>query len=143
MFNVNFMGGISNLSLLSNAKTRSICPENFTGEPGGGARCELENGIAQKAARDLGKGWKVNPYIRLQPGETFEIANIDGEGMIQHIWLTPTGKWRDVIIRFYWDGQENPSVECPVGDFFCMGWQQYAQLSSLAVCVNPGSAFNC
>ena len=143
MNNAPFMGGISNLSLLSNAKSRSISPENFTGAVGGGGRCELEDGIAKHAARDLGKGWKVNPYIRLQPGETFEIANIEGEGMIQHIWLTPTGRWREVIIRFYWDGSETPSVECPVGDFFCMGWQQYAQLSSLAVCVNPGSAFNC
>ena len=43
----------------------------------------------------------------------------------------------------YWDDQEQPSVECPVGDFFCMGWNEYAQLNSLAVCVNPGSALNC
>ncbi|MDR0474485.1 MAG: DUF2961 domain-containing protein, partial [Treponema sp.] len=41
------------------------------------------------------------------------------------------------------DGQAQPSVECPVGDFFCSGWQYYNQISSLAVCVNPGSAFNC
>ena len=70
MFNTNFMGGISNLSLLSNAKTRSISPENMNGAVGGGARCELEDGNAYRAARDLGKGWKVNPYIYLQPGET-------------------------------------------------------------------------
>ena len=43
----------------------------------------------------------------------------------------------------YWDDQEQPSVECPIGDFFCMGWNEYAHLNSLAVCVNPGSAFNC
>lgn len=42
----------------------------------------------------------------------------------------------------YWDDQEHPSVECPVGDFFACGWGQYAQVSSQAVCVNPGSAFN-
>ena len=34
-------------------------------------------------------------------------------------------------------------MECPVGDFFCAGWQEYFQVSTLAVCVNPGSAFNC
>lgn len=93
--------------------------------------------------RDLGTGWKVNPYIIIPPGETFEIAHITGSGMINHIWMTPTGKWRDAIIRFYWDGDRQPSVECPVGDFFASGWNEYAQLSSLAVCVNPGSAFNC
>ncbi|HTP58379.1 MAG TPA: glycoside hydrolase family 172 protein, partial [Spirochaetia bacterium] len=61
----------------------------------------------------------------------------------QHIWLTPTGHWRYSILRIYWDGQDTPSVECPLGDFFASGWNQYAQISSLAVCVNPGSAFNC
>jgi hypothetical protein len=34
-------------------------------------------------------------------------------------------------------------VECPLGDFFASGWGEFAPLSSLAVCVNPGSAFNC
>ncbi|MBP8990015.1 MAG: DUF2961 domain-containing protein [Clostridia bacterium] len=139
--------GLSNslatLSKLSGAKTRSISPENYDGSPAGGARCELEEGVAKQAARDLGKGWKVNPYVIIEPGKTFEIASIDGPGAIQHIWLTPTGSWRHTIIRMYWDGQEQPSVECPIGDFFCSGWGSYAQLSSLAVCVNPGSAFNC
>lgn len=136
----NHMG---NLTLLSGSVSRSISPENFTGAKGAGAQCELEDGSAKWAARDLGKGWKVNPYIRVAPGETFEIANIQGPGAIQHIWMTPTGKWRDTILRMYWDGQAAPSVECPVGDFFCCGWQEYHQVSTLAVCVNPGSAFNC
>ncbi len=137
------VNGMSDLTRLSNGKSRSISPENPTGAPGAGGMCELEKGNARAAARDLGKGWKVNPFIHIQPGETFEIANIDGPGVIQHIWMTPTGLWRDVILRFYWDGQEVPSVESPVGDFFASTWNRYAQLSSLAVCVNPGSAFNC
>jgi hypothetical protein len=62
---------------------------------------------------------------------------------IQQIWMTPTGEWRKTIIRFYWDDEKEPSVECPIGDFFCSGWGLYSPLSSLAVCVNPGSAFNC
>ncbi|HQK71751.1 MAG TPA: DUF2961 domain-containing protein, partial [Bacteroidales bacterium] len=83
------------------------------------------------------------PYIRIQPGQTFTLAEITGPGAIQHIWMTPTGNWRFSIIRFYWDDEPEPSIECPVGDFFGMGWGTYAPLSSLAVCVNPGSAFNC
>lgn len=137
------INGLSDLTLLQDAVSRSISPENPTGLPGNGGRCELEDGSAKEAARDLGKGWKVNPYIRIEAGQSWEIANIEGPGVIQHIWMTPSGNWRDVIIRFYWDGQENPSVECPVGDFFASGWSRYAQLTSLAVCVNPGSAFNC
>ena len=140
MFN-GLTNGLGDLSALSNAKTRSISPENFTGEKGKG-------GIATPAradhpARDLGQGWKVSPYINIEPGATFEIADIDGPGCIQHIWMTPTGKWRNTIMRIYWDGQENPSIECPVGDFFACGWGEFAPVNSLAVCVNPGSAFNC
>ena len=141
--NAVFSTNLENLSQFSDAKTRSISPENFRGEKGRGGMCELENGSAKNAARDLGKGWKVNPFIVIKPFETYEIANIDGSGAIQHIWMTPGKKWRNTIIRFFWDGQTNPSVECPVGDFFCSGWQCYNQISSLAVCVNPGSAFNC
>lgn len=134
---------LGTLSRLSDAKTRSISPENYTGDKGKGAKATLEDGSARVAARDLGQGWKVNPFIQIPAGETWEIANIVGPGAIQHIWLTPTGNWRNTIIRFYWDDQEQPSVEVPLGDFFCSGWGRYAQLSSLAICVNPGSAFNC
>ena len=134
---------MGNLYRLSDAKTRSISPENFKGEKGKGGMCPLEGGTAKNAARELGLGWKVNPYIIIEPGKTFTIAEIEGPGCIQHIWLTPTGKWRNTILRIYWDGQEIPSVECPIGDFFASSWERYAALSSLAVCVNPGSAFNC
>ena len=134
---------IQGLSKMEKKISRSISPENFTGEKGRGGMCPLEEGSAKRAARDLGTGWKVNPYIIIQPGETFTIGEIDGSGIIEHIWLTPTGKWRNTILRMYWDEQEKRSVECPIGDFFCMGWNEYRQLSSLAVCVNPGSAFNC
>lgn len=134
---------LGNLPLLYDMESRSITPENPKGLPGMGGMCELENGTAKEAAKELGKGWKVNPYIKIAAKQVYEIANIEGSGMIQHIWMTPTGKWRDVILRIYWDGQENPSVECPVGDFFASCWEQYARLSSAAVCVNPGSAFNC
>ncbi len=124
-------------------KARSISPENLTGQPGMGGRTPLEDGTAREEARDLGFGWKVNPYVDVQPGETFVMADIQGSGIISHIWLTPTGKWRSSILRMYWDGQQKPSVECPVGDFFCAGWQEYVPINSMSVCVNPGSAFNC
>jgi hypothetical protein len=132
---------LGNLSRLSNAQSRSISPENFNGAKGmGGMATE---GTGKSCAKDLGQGWKVSPSVKVAPGETFEMANIEGPGAIQQIWLTPTGNWRFSILRIYWDDQEHPSVECPVGDFFACGWGKYAQLSSLAICVNPGSAFNC
>lgn len=140
---------IGNLYRLSNARSRSISPENIGGEKGKAGMADPTNkdkpneANASYAARDLGPGWKVNPYIRIKPGETFTMAQIEGPGAIQHIWMTPTGNWRFSIIRFYWDDETEPSIECPVGDFFGMGWGTYAPLTSIAVCVNPGSAFNC
>ncbi|MRG45003.1 DUF2961 domain-containing protein [Chitinophaga sp. SYP-B3965] len=134
---------LGNLSRLSDAKTRSISPENITGEPGKGGMATLDQGNAKNAARDLGQGWKVNPYIHIEAGKTVTLAEITGSGAIQHIWMTPTGNWRYSILRFYWDDETTPSVEVPVGDFFGMGWGEYAQMNSLAVTVNPGSAFNC
>jgi hypothetical protein len=133
--------GLGSLSRLSKAQTRSISPENFTGEKGKAGMST--DGPAMNAARDLGQGWKVSPYVRVPAGETFVMADVKGEGAIQQIWLTPAGNWRFAILRIYWDGETEPSVECPVGDFFACGWGQYAQVSSLPVCVNPGSAFNC
>lgn len=140
--------GMGNLFRLSDAKTRSISPENFTGEKGKGGMADSKNeernvANARHAARDLGQGWKVNPFIIINPEETFTLAEIEESGCIQHIWMTPTGNWRYSILRIYWDDEKEPSVECPVGDFFGMGWGEYAHLNSLAVCVNPGSAFNC
>jgi Protein of unknown function (DUF2961) len=132
---------IGNLSQLSNAETRSISPENFTGEKGKGGMAT--EGTGAKHARGLGQGWKISPSVTIKAGETFTLADISGSGAIQQIWMTPTGNHRFSILRMYWDDQEQPSVECPVGDFFASGWGKYAQLSSLAVCVNPGSAFNC
>lgn len=134
---------LGNIYRLSNAKTRSISPENLTGEPGKGGMTTLENGTAKGPARDLGVGWKVNPFIHIKAGQTVTLAEINGSGALQHIWMTPTGNWRLSIIRFYWDDEKEPSVEVPVGDFFGVGWGSYAHLNSLAVTVNPGSAFNC
>jgi len=133
---------LGNIFNLSDAKTRSISPENFSGEPGKGGMAEVGNGTGSHAARELGQGWKVSPSVKIAPGETFTLAEINDQGAIQHIWMTPTGNWRFSILRFYWDGEKEPSVEVPVGDFFGMGWGEYTPLNSLPITVNPGSAFN-
>ena len=122
-----------NLSDLLPHQTCSICPENRTGGKGMGARTPLAEGTAKAAARDLGDGWKGNPYLYVEPGEVLTLGEIEGSGVIRHIWLTPTGDWRSQILRIYWDGSDVPAVECPLGDFFACGWGQYAQFRR----VNP------
>jgi hypothetical protein len=137
------VSGMNTLHRLSAAQTRSISPENFTGEKGKAGMAT--EGTGQNAARELGRGWKVSPSVRIKAKSTFTLAEIDGPGAIQQIWMTPAplDKTRWNILRFYWDGEEQPSVEVPLGDFFACGWGKYCQINSLAVCVNPGSAFNC
>jgi len=136
---------LSTLYRTSSAQTRSISPENPTGEPGKGAMATT--GTGQNAAKYLGRGWKVSPSIVVKAGDVATLADASGTGAIQHIWLTPavaaSTTWRSLILRIYWDDEKSPSVEAPLGDFFAMGLGQYAQVNSLPVTVNPGSAFNC
>ena len=134
---------MGNLYRLSHAQTRSISPENFTGEKGKAGMAT--EGTGQRAASELGLGWKVSPSVRIKAKSTFTMGEIEGSGAIQQIWMTPApiNRTRHFIFRCYWDGEEEPSVEVPMGDFFACGWGQYCQINSLAVCVNPGSAFNC
>jgi hypothetical protein len=135
---------LDSLCNLANAKTRSISPENFTGEKGKGGMATLEQGTAARAARELGQGWKVNPYIHIEPGQTFTLGEIDGSGKISHIWMTPVGDYRLMILRFYWDGEDTPSVEVPAGDFFASGWGMgnEPRITSIPLCVNPRSGLN-
>src|SRR5215510_10624724 len=68
--------GLGGLSRLSRGKTRSISPENFTGEKGQAAMAT--EGTGAGAARDLGRGWKISPSVRIQPGQTFTMGEIQG-----------------------------------------------------------------
>ncbi len=150
MSTFNGMGmNIGNLSRLSNAQTRSISAENFTGEKGKAGMATEGTGSA--CARELGQGWKVSPSIVIKPGETATLADIRGPGAIQSLWLSGyTG--RDFILRVYWEDQKHPSVEAPLPDFFALPWgATYKQdgrdasvrVNSLPVVVAPKSGLNC
>ncbi|HGE69630.1 TPA: DUF2961 domain-containing protein [Candidatus Poribacteria bacterium] len=130
---------LGNIPLLSDAETRSISAENPNGERGGGAK-----EIPGPGASDmLGQGWKVRPCITLDAGTTTTLADIEGPGIIQHIWITvDTKAYRDTIIRFYWDDEDTPSIEVPLGDFFCNGHGLRYNVTSLPIAVNPSGGFN-
>lgn len=136
------LNGLGDLSKIADSKTRSISPENFDGSVGGGGRATV--GTGAERAKDLGQGWKISPSVEIKSGETFTLAEIEGSGVIQHFWITKSrATSRNLILRMYWDNQEHPSVEVPLGDFFACGWEEFAQVSSLAVCTNPGLGYNC
>ncbi|GIK37950.1 MAG: hypothetical protein BroJett011_17830 [Chloroflexota bacterium] len=131
---------LGSLPLLSRAETRSISAENPTGEKGGGTRAVPDEG---NPARRLGQGWKVRPCITLPPGLT-TLADIAGPGQIQHIWITVDPKaYRETVLRAYWDDEPIPSLEVPLGDFFCNGHGLRYRVNSLPVVVNPSGGFNC
>jgi len=132
---------LGNLSRLSDAETRSISAENPTGAKGQGAMAT--EGTGADAARELGQGWKVSPCITVPGGSTVVLADITGPGAIQHIWITVKPEhWRWLVLRMYWDEEETPSVEVPLGDLFCGGWCVRCNVNSLPVAVNPAGGFN-
>ena len=136
-----FQNGLSSLPLLREGKSRSINWENRNGEKGKGGM----------AASGLGPSRKGSPCIPLlKAGETITLAETDGPGVIQHIWMTVTNAvsernryiLRDLVLRFYWDQETAPSVESPLGDFFCCGFGASYSVSSLPIAVNPTRGFN-
>jgi len=144
--------GLGALPLLgSNVRTRSISAENPTGEKGKGGMAipKLNDPYLPHAdfSIELGQGWKVRPFLKPKSGETVTLMDVEGPGIIQHIWIATEPTWqghgRACILRFYWDDEETPSVEVPMTDFFAVGHDIFAAVNSLAVTVIPASALNC
>lgn len=134
-------GCIGDLPFLKRGKSRAINAENRTGEKGKGGM----------SAGELGIGRKGSPCLRnILPGETTELAEIEGPGIINHIWITLDYKTteadcfvlRDLVLRMYWEEEENPSVEVPLGDFFCCGFGKECGINSLPVAVVPLRGMN-
>ena len=109
-----------------------------------------------KNARSLrASSWDTSGRNRdawiIDAGETKALADIKDPGCINHIWMTQPGGNRDVLIRMFWDDEENPSVLCPLGDFFGLGneivnsYQSFLFSASTAGNnqSNTGCALNC
>jgi len=88
-------------------------------------------------------------YIVLDPGETATLAEMTGPGCVKHVWVTMRTemKWhlRKLVLRAYWDGEEHPSVEAPIGDFFGIGHGVAHNYVSAPLQMSPedGRGFNC
>lgn len=136
-----FETGLHSLYLMNTEETCSISAENPGGEKGGGAKAQPN---PSSASGKLGAGWKVRPCIAVEPGETKILADIHGSGIIRHIWMTADNRmYRAGILRFYWDGETEPSVEVPMADFFALGHGKTYPVHSLPVVVNPSGGMNC
>ncbi len=109
---------------------------------------QLKN-YQSKRISSFDRSGKNADRLVIQPGEAAEIARIDGAGIIKHIWITISSKdpmlRRNAVLRMYWDNETNPSVECPIGDFFGQGWGEKYSLITLPLASAPkdGNALNC
>lgn len=141
MFYAPFMNSLGTLPIMTHGRNRTINAENPRGEKGRGGM----------AASHLGPSRKGSPCIScLKAGDTVTLAEMEGPGVIQHIWITVTDRTeadhfvlRDLVIRMYWDDETVPSVESPLGDFFCCGFGRGCQVNSLPIVVNPSRGMNC
>jgi len=114
-------------------KSRAITAENQTGAPGAGGK-------------KLG-GRKGLPCLwNLTKDQVYTFADIQGPGAIRHIWITVPNsgpkKMRNLILRFYWDNQETPSVEAPLTDFFGVCHGRTASFESALFSMPEGKGFN-
>lgn len=115
-------------------ESRAISAENQTGAKG-------EGGKTLNGRKGLPCNWN------LKKDEVFTFAEIKGPGVIRHIWITPfyrNPKYvRNLILRFYWDGQSTPSVEVPLGDFFGVSHGWAVNFESAFVSMREAKGFNC
>lgn len=91
-------------------------------------------------------------FILVEPGENRIMADITGAGKITHIWMTTASLnaeeqylHRKLVLRMYWDGEEEPSVEVPLGDFFGLGHGITKNYTSAVLMMSPedGKSLNC
>lgn len=120
--------------------SRAITAENPDGAPSSGGA----------AASPLGPGRKGRAFLPLPAGGTLTLADIDGPGVIRHVWITvpdqtPAGPYvlRDLVLTIHWDHDPEPAVQVPLGDFFGNGFATRAELTSAAMVVAPSGGMNC
>lgn len=141
--------GVNNLYDILDYTTRTISPENRTGEKGKSAMAKPN---PNWPARNLGVGWKCSPFIEIEAGQTVDLAEIHEQGVIQSFWITGEVD-RGLILRMYWDDQSFPAVEAPLTDFFLYGFSDAHRIeewnkgpvytvNSELVCVNPNRGLN-
>ena len=116
IFCVGFAGSVQGGNVVSEPYmldtgliSRSISFENPSGAPGEGGR----------TASGLGVGRKGSPSRMLAAGEDVQLCDIEGPGTIRHIWMTTRNNpvnLRSLVLRAWWEGQEHPSIECPIAE---------------------------
>ena len=116
----------------SSIESRAVTFENPTGARGAGGT--------------TASGRKGAPSRVIGAGERVVLADIDGPGVIRHLWMTvlpaPPERLRAIWIEVFYDGSDEPSISVPVLDFFCLPHGRTAPFASALVAANEGRGFN-
>lgn len=109
----------------------------------------LRRGIRTRRASSYDRSGGNRDAVPVEAGASCTLADIGGAGVVRHIWITlacddPLIR-RNAVLRCWWDGEDAPSVECPLGDFFGQGWGEKYLWASLPLAAAPlgGNALNC
>lgn len=125
-----------------------LAQERFSGNSVLDDLARLKN-YQRKRISSYDRTGKNADRLKISAGETAELARIEGAGIIKHIWITVACRdpmiRRNAVLRMYWDGEKDPSVECPLGDFFGQGWGEKYNFVSFPLAAAPvsGNALNC
>ena len=118
-------------------------PESTPGS-GGLAGLPRARGGRRKRASSHDRSGGNNDRIRVNAGETATLAEIDGAGCVRHIWMTfadaEPNYLRRLVLRAYWDGETQPSIESPIGDFFGVGHAKVVHYSSMPLNMVTGGS---
>ncbi|MFX1326543.1 MAG: glycoside hydrolase family 172 protein [Promethearchaeota archaeon] len=110
---------------------------------------KIKKNIKRKRVSSYDKTGANADFKIIEAKEKFELCNLSTAGIIKHIWMTLASEdpyyLRKAVIRMWWDDEENPSVVCPIGDFFGLGHAKTVNFWCLPLSMGPndGKGFNC
>jgi len=86
-------------------------------------------------------------WVPIAPGATQEIFHATGAGVITHLWITiepedSAAQLKELVLRAYWDGSPQPSIETPLGDFFGLNVGEYVYFNSAFIACAPGRSLS-
>ena len=111
---------------------------------------KIRKNVKRKRISSYNRRGTNNDNVIVNERMKFELCNIISSGIIKHIWVTIGTKdsdpyyLRKILVRMWWDNENNPSIECPIGDFFGIGHAQSVNFWSLPLSMSPrdGKGFN-
>lgn len=103
----------------------------------------LKNHLQSRRISSYSRTGGNDDFIRIDAHERKNIAVMEGAGVIRHIWITLSSEdamiRRNAVLRMYWDGEQEPSVESPLGDFFGQGWGEEYSLNTPLLAAAPAA----